>query len=372
MPIDSTIHQLYIGYFGRPADKYGFNHWDAVAARSGIGQVSKAFAGSAEFFTVLSKSSMHVVETVFQNLFGRLPDQATRAFWIERLTRTDAALELFVSEMIQAAAPADAEVLAMKTAAAASFTACLDLLTEAENLWISSATFNATGQAYLAGVKAGASLDAALTGLVDTVHAMTEGISPPIVEAPGQRDQLAMTQEIQRIYIGYFGRPADPIGFDYWEHVLANHGLAPMRAAFALSTEFRDLTAGVSPAQVVNNIYLHSFGRPAEVAGLAYWVDLLAKGHIAIEQVIEFVQAGALGGDALILRNKVIAAASVTAVSAAVDPVPGWTSAESMNARAFLAGVTDEAALEGHLASIVEAGSLIGVAGPIPMLAAFS
>lgn len=369
MPIDTTLHQLYIGYFGRPADKFGFNHWESVAAGNGLGQVTKAFAASGEFAAVMGRSSVHFVDAVFQNLFGRLPDPATRDAWVARLARDDAPLERFVLEMIDSASSADAQVLALKTAAAASFTASLDLLGDVANLLIPAPTLLATGGAYLAGVKDSPSLDLALTGLVDTVMTLPVAVNQPGATAPAQPlvfDASSMTQEIGALYIGYFGRPADPAGFAYWEQVLATSGMGQIRTAFTQSAEFKAQSQGLSPAHVVNSVYVNSFGHDADLPGLAYWTDLIARNAISIEQVVESVQRGAQGADAAILRDKLILAASLTATVDAVDVLPGWGPIQSGQAKTLLAGLDGGTPLEDLMGNVVEVARLIGGLEPPP------
>jgi hypothetical protein len=371
MSIATSIHQLYIGYFGRPADKFGFNHWEGLAVGSGVGQVAKAFAGSAEFNAVLGRSSVHFVDAVYNNLFGRLPDQATRDTWLARIARDDAPLEKFVSEMIAAASGADADTLALKTAAAASFTAGLELLGDSANLLIPSPTLQLTGGNYLAAVKDSASLDAALTGLADTIMTLPIAINPSAALVPVQPltlDRSNLTQEIQVLYIGYFGRPADPLGFAYWETIVASSGLSAIRTAFTQSQEFSVQTQGLSPAHVINSVYLNSFGRDADLKGLAYWAGLLSDKAITIEKVVESVQGGAVGSDAIALRNKVIASSSLTATVDAVDLIPHWGGIQGATAKAFLAAVGDELSLETMLGSVVETARIIGgLEPPVPL-----
>ena len=72
--------------------------------------------------------------------------------------------------------------------------------------------------------------------------------------------------QIQQLYIAYFGRPADSIGLAYWAANVdaANGNLGAVIAGFSASTESTVLYAGVSTAQKVTSIYLALFNRPPQ------------------------------------------------------------------------------------------------------------
>ena len=81
------------------------------------------------------------------------------------------------------------------------------------------------------------------------------------------------TNNIQQLYVAYFGRPADATGLAYWETVVAaqDGSTTAVSAAFAASAEYTATFAGLSNDQIVNTIYNNLFHRDAEVAGLTYW-----------------------------------------------------------------------------------------------------
>ena len=69
--------------------------------------------------------------------------------------------------------------------------------------------------------------------------------------------------QIQQLYIAYFGRPADPIGQTYWaSQVDANNGsIASVIAGFSASTESAALFGNKSTIDKVTAIYMNAFGR---------------------------------------------------------------------------------------------------------------
>jgi hypothetical protein len=146
---------------------------------------------------------------------------------------------------------------------------------------------------------------------------------------------------IQRLYIGFFGRPADSAGLSYWDQLMTGGGNAQqMSAAFAASAEFQAGTS--SPATTVNQIYLNAFGRHAEPAGLSYWAGKLQAGDVSVATVVDAVLSGARGTDALALYGKVAAASAFTATAGQYPDV--FSSAASMAfGREWLLGVTSDA-----------------------------
>lgn len=152
------------------------------------------------------------------------------------------------------------------------------------------------------------------------------------------------TETIQKLYVAYFSRPADPGGLAYWERVVAdaNGATAAVAAAFAASAEYKAAYGGKSSDLVVDTVYMNLFGRHAEVAGRDYWSDLLNRGLLTIDVVVTAIARGAQGSDMVAYNSKVSAA---TAFTAALDqPTESFAyTGASANAKAiaFLAAVTN-------------------------------
>ncbi|WP_426116491.1 beta strand repeat-containing protein [Pseudomonas sp. DSP3-2-2] len=148
--------------------------------------------------------------------------------------------------------------------------------------------------------------------------------------------------QIQQLYIAYFGRPADPVGLAYWAANVdaANGSVAQVIAGFSASTESGVLYAGATTAQKVSSIYLALFNRNPEPAGLAYWVAQIDSGTVNPAQAAYQIQTSAGPGDATSVANKLAAAKAFTAqidTSAELAGYVGTTAASS--GRAFLNGV---------------------------------
>ena len=186
--------------------------------------------------------------------------------------------------------------------------------------------------------------------------------------------------DIQKLYVAYFNRPADPAGLAFWEKAVeaAAGSTAAVSAAFAGSDEYKAAYANQTNAQIVNTVYMNLFGRPAEDAGKAYWANLLDKGTVTIDAVVTAVAAGAQGTDMTAYNNKVTAAAAFTAAVDTDAEKAGYSGNDANKvAKTFLAAVTDNAslaaatapaALNTSVAATVAAGTPFTVAGALNTL----
>jgi len=97
-------------------------------------------------------------------------------------------------------------------------------------------------------------------------------------------ESSAYAQQVQRLYIAYYGRPADPAGIDYWVARLAEVSgawSADLVDAFANSPEYRDRYGSLDEQTLINNLFLGLFNRSVDAAGLAYYVDLLNGSNLS-------------------------------------------------------------------------------------------
>lgn len=188
--------------------------------------------------------------------------------------------------------------------------------------------------------------------------------------------------DIQKLYVAYFNRPADPAGLAFWEGVVegANGDTAAVSAAFAGSAEYKAAYANMTNAQIVDAVYQNLFSRPAEDAGKAYWADLLDKNTITIDQVVTAVASGAQSTDLTAYNNKVAASAAFTA-AVDTDAEKAGYSGDAANkvAKSFLAGITTDATLANALipanlnatvGNVVASGTAFSVASALANLSA--
>lgn len=118
---------------------------------------------------------------------------------------------------------------------------------------------------------------------------------------------------IQKIYIGYYKRPADPAGLIYWAGRLnaSNGNLNEIIDAFANSVESQALYGTINNGNistVVNGIYNDLFGRDAETGGLNYYVNGFNLGQFTPATIMLNVLFGAQNEDIQSVNNKFTAA----------------------------------------------------------------
>lgn len=133
---------------------------------------------------------------------------------------------------------------------------------------------------------------------------------------------------LQRIYIGYFGRPADPEGLAWWadrlrdiegpsevSDMLAAYDRNPHFKAlidsFANSAEYQALYSGDN-AGFVDAIYANMFGRTPDAEGRAFWIQALDNKAITRANAMLSIQAAARGDDKTLLVLKELMAMSFT------------------------------------------------------------
>lgn len=118
---------------------------------------------------------------------------------------------------------------------------------------------------------------------------------------------------VQKLYVAYYGRPADPAGLEAWALAIdANKGQVSTAIvnAFGASAESTALFGNMSTSQKVNAIYKQLFGRDAEPAGLLAWATAIDGGRVSAAGAALEILNGAAGDDKTTINNKLSAAAA--------------------------------------------------------------
>lgn len=159
------------------------------------------------------------------------------------------------------------------------------------------------------------------------------------------------TEAVQKLYVAYFSRPADPAGLAYWEGQLGSTAASQAQlttlaaSGFSASAEYAALYAGQTNAQIVNSLYVNLFGRAAEPVGLAYWTARLETGTETFASLALQLVYSAQGSDVTAITNKVAAAAAFTTAVNLPAEIAGYAGTDAASsARSWLATVTDVAA----------------------------
>ncbi len=159
------------------------------------------------------------------------------------------------------------------------------------------------------------------------------------------------TAAVQRLYVAYFNRPADPVGLAHWEAQLGTTAATQAQlttlanTGFSGSAEYAALYAGQSNAQIVNSLYTNLFGRSAETAGLVHWAGRLTDGTETFASIALQLTYSAQGTDATAIANKLTAATGFTTALDTAAEIIGYSgTAAAASARTWLAAVTGVAA----------------------------
>lgn len=177
-----VIQDLYVAYFGRPADYFGFANFSAALAGygaphdiQGLGQAYSAnaqvralidsFGTSTESKALYTGDTRAFVTAIYQNVLSRQPDSGGLDFWAGAidnggLTRSNAALSIMAGALANTTAQGllDGALVNNKIAGASNFTFALD--TSARILGYSGDAAAATARSLLATVTAATDLNA--------------------------------------------------------------------------------------------------------------------------------------------------------------------------------------------------------------------
>ncbi|MDD2545382.1 MAG: DUF4214 domain-containing protein [Burkholderiaceae bacterium] len=127
----SIVQKLYIAYYGRAADPAGQLYWaDKLnAAQGSLVGIVDAFAHSAESEALYGTRSTHAahVTVLYQNILGRNPEPAGLNYYVDQLNRGKLSLVNVALSILDGAQGADLTLVQQREAAAAQFTAALDL-----------------------------------------------------------------------------------------------------------------------------------------------------------------------------------------------------------------------------------------------------
>lgn len=170
---------------------------------------------------------------------------------------------------------------------------------------------------------------------------------------------------VQKVYIAFYQRPADPAGLYYWsQRVDAENGnLSAVIDAFANSAEatrlffptaaegetLYDLLAEENIGGVIDAIYLALFNRAPDEAGKQFYVDGFADGTFTAGNIMLNILNGAQGDDAVAVANKLeVASLFTTALDPEQDGIgpfqATYNAADEQVARDWLATVTSDPA----------------------------
>jgi hypothetical protein len=224
-----------------------------------------------------------------------------------------------------------------------------------------------------------------------------EGPAQPGAPMPSLRSASLVQQSvavdyrplIHSMYLAYFGRPAEFLGMQYWVQKFADRGLpstvdgmlaayesnAEVRAMmdqFANSEESQSLYVGNNRA-FINAVYLNTFNRNAEEAGIAHWAAKIDQGQMNRGRAVLTILQGAQGGDQAMAALKLRFATQFLASMDQAAEIIAYTG-DHMNeaVRTLLSSLKADADPAGFQATIDEfLGQMTQVPAPFPSVSRY-
>ena len=274
----ASIQGIYLALFGRPVDPLGLTYWqEQTDGGNDLSGMIGLLSASDEYTTRFAGlSETEVVTSIYQALFGRVPEAEGLAFFIEALSTGAQSIETIAINILDGARESDALVIAHKIEAANAFTASVDTQEEINAYKGDAAaaiarSFISTVTADNASVPSQAKVDAAVQEIVgpkaagpvsgggdavvtDTItHDPDETVTPHnangflLVGSENSADHFAVTTNVtQGIELGLSvrGRYGEIYtGAADTDHVVHFNGLDPMLGrglAFAYSVASLD------------------------------------------------------------------------------------------------------------------------------------
>jgi hypothetical protein len=114
-------------------------------------------------------------------------------------------------------------------------------------------------------------------------------------------DNRENVDAVDRLYLAYFGRPANTSGLAFWTTKRrGGTSLTSVSDTFASSREFRRTYASLSSREFVELVYQRVLGRPGDRGGVAYWASQIDTGRksrgtemVGFSESSEFVRSQA-------------------------------------------------------------------------------
>ena len=117
-------------------------------------------------------------------------------------------------------------------------------------------------------------------------------------------------EEVIELYVGTFNRAADAAGLRYWIHDRLKSQEEQAKAFFHSVEAYKLYPEWMNHRDLIRTIYHNLFGRYPEEAGIAYWTEQLENGTFERDTMLLAIMEGAMKQDAATIQNKVVIGAA--------------------------------------------------------------
>ena len=236
----NAVQQIYVAYFGRPADAGGLTYYEGLLLNAGaptdLVSLSQAYSGNAVLKSIIDSFGNSAesaalypgdngtfVLAVYNNLFNRVADDAGKAYWANlidtgAITRGNAAISIMAGSQGN-----DLTIINNKTLVASDFTAMLT--TQPEMQAYSGLTAAATVRSMLANVSFDTDVAAFRATVSSTLASLTAASS---ADTYAQVAIIIQNRCVQchsvnpTMRVSGFGSPPDGYAFDTSAEIHAN------------------------------------------------------------------------------------------------------------------------------------------------------
>jgi hypothetical protein len=127
---------------------------------------------------------------------------------------------------------------------------------------------------------------------------------------------------VQKAYVAYYGRPADPAGLGYWASRMDAEGgsLSSIIASFGFSDEFTRRYGTLTYSELLDTLYQQTLGRAPDPIGKAWYLDQLNVGLTTPQRITLDLLGGATGDDLFTVAHRLDVANHYTGKVAAGCP----------------------------------------------------
>lgn len=146
--------------------------------------------------------------------------------------------------------------------------------------------------------------------------------------------------QVQSMYVAYYGRPGDPAGVNWWADVLDRQSgrLDDILPAFGNSQEYLARFGALNTEAIITRFYQQILNRSPDAPGLAWWKAQYETGKSSLTDIAKRLWDGASGIDLVTRDNKLAVAKTFTAQ---VESTGGRYAAADIDAAVALLAAVD-------------------------------